>query len=44
MIQALRDAVKAATTSSDYETTMEKVQLGGAYMTADEIQEKFIKP
>ena len=43
-IQALRDAVKRAITSADYESAMQKVQLGGDYMSPDEIQEKFIKP
>jgi tripartite-type tricarboxylate transporter receptor subunit TctC len=43
-IQALRDAVKQAITSADYESAMQKVQLGGGYMSPEEIQEKFIKP
>src|SRR5215510_11902828 len=44
IIQVLRDAVKRAITSPDYETAMQKVQLGGDYMSPEEIQEKFIKP
>ncbi|HEX6801267.1 MAG TPA: tripartite tricarboxylate transporter substrate-binding protein [Candidatus Binatia bacterium] len=44
LIQTLRDAVKRAITSSEYDTTMDKVQLGGDYMSSEEIQEKFIKP
>ncbi|HJU60939.1 MAG TPA: tripartite tricarboxylate transporter substrate-binding protein [Candidatus Binatia bacterium] len=43
-IQVLRDAVKRAITSADYESAMQKVQLGGDYMSPEEIQEKFIKP
>ena len=43
-IQVLRDAVKRAITSKDYESAMERVQLGGDYMSPEEIQEKFIKP
>jgi tripartite-type tricarboxylate transporter receptor subunit TctC len=43
-IQLLRDAVKRAITSADYESAMQKVQLGGDYMSPEEIQEKFIKP
>ena len=30
--------------SADYESAMEKMQLGGDYMSPEEIQEKFIKP
>jgi tripartite-type tricarboxylate transporter receptor subunit TctC len=44
VIQTLRDAVKRAITSSEYDTAMDKVQLGGDYMTPEEIQDKFIKP
>ncbi|MGH7888911.1 MAG: hypothetical protein ACREPG_13700, partial [Candidatus Binatia bacterium] len=44
VIQMLRDAVKRAITSAEYESTMDKVQLGGEYMNAEEIQEKFVKP
>jgi tripartite-type tricarboxylate transporter receptor subunit TctC len=44
IIQVLRDAVKRAITSPDYESAMQKVQLGGDYMSPEEIQEKFIKP
>ena len=44
LIQTLRDAVKRAITSTEYDTAMDKVQLGGDYMTPEEIQDKFIKP
>lgn len=44
IIQVLRDAVKRVVTSADYESAMEKLQLGGGYMSPEEIQEKFIKP
>ena len=44
MIQTLRDVIKRAIASADYESAMDKLQLGGEYMSADEIQEKFIKP
>ena len=44
IIQVLRDAVKRAIMSADYDLAMEKVQLGGDYMSPEEIQEKFIKP
>jgi len=44
IIQVLRDAVKRAITSPDYASAMQKVQLGGDYMSPEEIQEKFIKP
>lgn len=43
-IAVLRDAVRRAITSTEYETAMEKMQLGGGYMTPEELQEKFIKP
>ncbi len=44
VVQTLRDAVKRAIISPEYDTAMDKVQLGGEYMSPDEIQEKFIKP
>jgi tripartite-type tricarboxylate transporter receptor subunit TctC len=44
IIQVLRDAVKRVITSADYAAAMDKVQLGGDYMSPEEIQEKFIKP
>jgi tripartite-type tricarboxylate transporter receptor subunit TctC len=44
IIQVLRDAVKRAIMSVDYASAMEKMQLGGDYMSPEEIQEKFIKP
>ena len=44
IIQMLRDAVKRAVTSADYESAMQKVQLGGDYMSPEEILEKFVKP
>ena len=40
----LRDAVKRAIMSVDYESAMDRMQLGGDYMSPEEIQEKFIKP
>lgn len=43
-IQVLREAVKRAITSVDYNLAMQKMQLGGDYMSPEEIQEKFIKP
>jgi tripartite-type tricarboxylate transporter receptor subunit TctC len=43
-LQVLRDAVKRAITSADYESAMQKMQLGGDYMSPEEIQEKFVKP
>ena len=36
--------MKRAITSKDYESAMDRVQLGGDYMSPEEIQEKFIKP
>jgi len=44
IIQVLRDAVKRAIMSVDYESAMDRMQLGGDYMSPEEIQEKFIKP
>jgi tripartite-type tricarboxylate transporter receptor subunit TctC len=44
IIQVLRDAVKRAIMSADYESAMDRMQLGGDYMSPEEIQEKFIKP
>jgi tripartite-type tricarboxylate transporter receptor subunit TctC len=44
VIQTLRDAVKRAITSTEYDSAMDKLQLGGDYMTPEEIQDKFIKP
>jgi tripartite-type tricarboxylate transporter receptor subunit TctC len=44
VIQTLRDAVKRAITSAEYDTAMDKVQLGGEYMTPEEIHDKFVKP
>ena len=44
VIQVLREAVKRAITSVDYDSAMQKMQLGGDYMSPEEIQEKFIKP
>jgi tripartite-type tricarboxylate transporter receptor subunit TctC len=43
-IQALRDAVRRAIASAEYESIMKKAQLGGDYMSPEEIQEKFLKP
>lgn len=43
-VQVLRDAVRRAITSTEYESAMQKMQLGGDYMSPEEIQEKFIKP
>ena len=40
----LRDAVKRAIMSVEYESAMDRMQLGGDYMSPEEIQEKFIKP
>ena len=43
-LQMLRDVVKRAITSTEYESVMDKLQLTGEYMSAEEIQEKFVKP
>ena len=44
VLQMLRDVVKRAMTSPEYESAMDKLQLGGDFMTADEILDKFVKP
>ena len=43
-LQVLRDAVKRTITSTEYDSAMDKMQLTGDYMSAEEIQEKFVKP
>jgi len=44
VLQALREGFKRAITSTEYESAMQKVQLGGEYMSPEEIHERFIKP
>ena len=44
VLQMLRDVVKRAMTSPEYESAMDKLQLGGDFMSADEILDKFVKP